>query len=136
MADCFNHCLGALGNYQKDAQILLENKTADANSNKLNIKSKIANFNTVIKTVIQNSQEKMQQIDSQVDSFFHAINECMDCVMISVSQSCEFYQSQIKPYSMEVEDTLKSGVEEAILETTQAAVGTHISPLLQQHIQT
>jgi hypothetical protein len=36
---------------------------------------------------------------------------------------------------MEVEDTLKSGVEEAILETTQAAVGMHISPLLQQHIK-
>jgi hypothetical protein len=141
MADRFNHRLGAIGNYLKDAQFHLDDKLSAVTSRIQEVENMIANLEKVVATTQAKSRaslttlhQTMQDVDSQVDKHLKHVEIQLHSVSTTISQTCQFYEYQLISFCQQEEEDLKSTIAEVVTILTQEAIEEHINPKLAEHI--
>jgi hypothetical protein len=143
MADRMNHRMGKIGNYLKDAKHHLDEKMKNIN-NEINrmettvtqVEAKIDNFATTTDTIISNAYEQLSHLQQQNEQHLKAIEQKMANMSITISETCQYYESQIKSYCKQEEEEMKEAISEAIVSITQEAIDNNINLVLQEHLHT
>jgi hypothetical protein len=143
MADRMNHRMGKIGNYLKDAKHHLDEKMKNIN-NEINrmettvtqVEAKIDNFATTTDTIISNAYEQLSHLQQQNEQHLKAIEQKMANMSITISETCQYYESQIKSYCKQEEEEMKEAISEAIVSITQEAIDNSINLVLQEHLHT
>jgi hypothetical protein len=141
MADRFNHRLGAIGNYLKDAQFHLDDKLSAVTSRIQEVENMVANLEKVVATNQVKSRaslttlhQTMQDVDSQVDKHLKHVEIQLHSVSTTISETCQFYESQIKSFCKQDEEDLESTIAKVVTIITQEAIDEHINPKLAEQI--
>ena len=139
MADRFNHRLGAIGNYLKDAQSSLDDKFSAITSRLQEVENMVVNLEKVLVITQEATMAKlhntMHDMDIQVDKHLKTIGTQLNLVTTTISETCQFYESQIKSYCKQEEEDLKSTRAEAVSIVTQEAIDDHINPRFDDHLK-
>jgi septal ring factor EnvC (AmiA/AmiB activator) len=119
MADWFNHRLGTIGNHLKDAQHNLDEKISAVTSCIQEVENMVANLEIVVTMTQENSKNTiatmnhtMQDMNLQADQHLVNVGKQLNHVTATISETWQYYESQIKSYCKQEEEYLKEIIAE------------------------
>jgi hypothetical protein len=142
MADRLNHRMGQIGNYLKDAKIQLDDKIAKINTDICvmeatvkQMEANIENFATSMDTIVINAQKQLNQARIQAEHHMNPVEQKMENMNTTISETCQYFESQVKSYCKKEEEDLRETISEAIVHLTQEAINENVNPVLQDHLK-
>jgi hypothetical protein len=124
LADRFNHRLGNIGNYLKDAHTHIKERV-----------STVAEFNLETYAKIKEINNTMDAVQKDIQSHVNRLDTHKNETIIHIHDTCQYYESKIKLYCENKGADLKETITEIITTITQSAVDEHITPFFNKQIQ-